>query len=330
MKLKKELTVQQRALEKKKHVGRRLSAKARVAEAKAAANREKVVELILTLQAKANAVSWTSSRAHAHTGRARFPHRNSPDLSRAPMASADSGEWQAASVPVPAPRATVTHVIFDMDGLLLDTEGFYTEVQEKILARYGKVFDWSLKAKMMGKKATESARIFVDECGLTGLLTPEQFLEERESMLQELFPSCVILPGVLHLIHHLHANKIPICVATGSHKRHFALKTQNHQEMFALMHHVVMGDDPEVKAGKPSPDIFLAAMRRFEGNVEPSNCLVFEDAPSGVGAAKNAGMYAVMVPDPRLDVAYHKQADQVLSSLLDFKPTEWGLPPFTE
>lgn len=86
-----------------------------------------------------------------------------------------------------------------MSGVLLgvgaDTEGFYTEVQEKILARYGKVFDWSLKAKMMGKKATESARIFVDECGLDGLLTPEQFLEERESMLQELFPSCAVLPG---------------------------------------------------------------------------------------------------------------------------------------
>jgi hypothetical protein len=76
-----------------------------------------------------------------------------------------------------------------------DTEGFYTEVQEKILARYGKVFDWSLKAKMMGKKATESARIFVDECGLNGLLTPEEFLEERESMLQALFPSCTKLPG---------------------------------------------------------------------------------------------------------------------------------------
>ena len=65
------------------------------------------------------------------------------------------------------------------------------------MSRYGKVFDWSLKAKMMGKKATESARIFVDECGLNGLLTPEQFLEERESMLQELFPSCTALPGEL-------------------------------------------------------------------------------------------------------------------------------------
>ncbi|XP_003571577.1 (DL)-glycerol-3-phosphatase 1, mitochondrial [Brachypodium distachyon] len=230
----------------------------------------------------------------------------------------------------PSPRATISHVIFDMDGLLLDTEGFYSKAQEKILARYGKVLDWSVKAKMLGKRAMESACLFIDGYVLTGLLTPEQFLEERESMLQELLPSCTVLPGVLRLIHHLHANGIPICVATGSHKRHFALKTRNHQEMFALMHHIVMGDDPEVKAAKPSPDIFLAAMRRFEGNVDPSKCLAFEDAPSGVGAAKNAGMYAVMVPNPRLDVSYHKEADQVLRSLLDFKLAEWGLPPFKE
>ncbi|KAL5717666.1 pseudouridine 5'-phosphatase [Ranunculus cassubicifolius] len=230
---------------------------------------------------------------------------------------------------VTSKRPSITHIIFDMDGLLLDTENFYSEVQEIILERYGKKFDWSLKAKMMGKKALESAKIFVDEMGISDSLSAQEFLVEREDMLHKLFPTCNLLPGVSRLITHLHTKGIPICVATGSHKRHFELKTQNHGETFAMMHHIVMGDDPEVKKGKPSPDIFLAASRRFEGGaVDPSKILVFEDAPAGVGAAKNAGMSVVMVPDPRLDSSYHVGADQVLSSLMDFDPNEWGLPPF--
>ncbi|MQL90099.1 hypothetical protein Taro_022681 [Colocasia esculenta] len=241
-----------------------------------------------------------------------------------------SMEEAADDTTAPAAKASITHVVFDMDGLLLDTEGFYTLVQERILARYGKTFDWSLKAKMMGKKAIEAARVFIDEMGLEGLLTPEGFLEEREDMLQELFPTAELMPGVKRLINHLHAKGVPICVATGSHKRHFSLKTQKHGDIFSLMHHVVVGDDPEVKKGKPSPDVFLAAAKRFEGNVDPSKVLVFEDAPSGVAAAKNAGMSVVMVPDPRLDASYHEGADQVLSSLLDFDPSSWGLPPFED
>ncbi|KAG0463155.1 hypothetical protein HPP92_021631 [Vanilla planifolia] len=229
----------------------------------------------------------------------------------------------------PPRKRRITHVIFDMDGLLLDTEPFYTQVQEKILERFGKTFDWSLKARLMGKRAIESARIFVEECGLTGILTPEGFLEEREGMLQELFPTCELLPGVKRLVNHLHANGVPMCVATGSHKRHFNLKTQRHFEIFSMMHHVVMGDDPELKQGKPSPDIFLIAAKRFEGKLEAAEILVFEDAPSGVTAAKSARMSVVMVPDPMLDISYHKEADQVLASLMDFCPEDWGLPPFT-
>ncbi|CAM8945803.1 unnamed protein product [Rhodiola kirilowii] len=228
-----------------------------------------------------------------------------------------------------ASRGQITHVIFDMDGLLLDTEKFYTKVQENILARYNKTFDWSLKAKMMGRKAIESAKIFVEAAGISDKLSPEDFLVEREDMLRDMFPGSQLMPGAARLITHLHKQGVPICVATGSHKRHFRLKTQRHTELFSLMHHIVLGDDPEVTNGKPSPDIFLAAAKRFKGApVDPTKILVFEDAPNGIQAAKNAGMNVVMVPDPNLDSSYHEAADQVLSSLLKFKPSEWGLPEF--
>lgn len=72
-------------------------------------------------------------------------------------------------------------------------------VQEIILARYNKTFDWSLKAKMMGKKAIEAARVFVEETGIHEVLTPEEFLVEREGMLQSMFPTSELMPGNIHL-----------------------------------------------------------------------------------------------------------------------------------
>jgi len=65
-----------------------------------------------------------------------------------------------------------------------------------ILARYNKTFDWTLKAKMMGKKAIEAARVFVEETGISDSLSAEQFLVEREDMLQSLFPTSELMPGM--------------------------------------------------------------------------------------------------------------------------------------
>jgi HAD superfamily hydrolase (TIGR01509 family) len=219
---------------------------------------------------------------------------------------------------------STTHVLYDMDGLLLDTEPFYTEVTQAIVSRYGHTFEWSLKAKMIGKKAADSARILVDALQLP--ITPDDYLRERESLLAALFPTAQAMPGARRLTAHLAAHGIPQAVASSSHRREFELKVEQHREWFGCFQCVVLGDDPEVNRGKPAPDIFLAAAARM--GAEPSRCLVLEDAPSGVEAARAAGMPVVAVPNPAMNPDAYRDAAQILPSLESFDPEFWGLPAY--
>jgi pseudouridine-5'-monophosphatase len=221
----------------------------------------------------------------------------------------------------------VTHCIFDMDGLLLNTESFYTDVQRDLVKQYGKEHTWELKSKMMGMKALDACRYLVATLDIGDQVTPEEFLEKRETALDALFPTCVLMPGVEKLLRHLSACKVPFCLATSSHKRHYELKTTNHKPMFELFSHRITGD--QVSVGKPAPDIFLKAAAEFDPPASPSDCLVFEDAPAGVASAVAAGMPVVMVPHPSLGKELTKDATVVLPSLEDFDPAAWGLPPYT-
>jgi HAD superfamily hydrolase (TIGR01509 family) len=220
---------------------------------------------------------------------------------------------------------TITHVIYDMDGLLLDTEKYYTQATRVICGRYGKVFDWTLKGKMIGKRALDSAAILIKELDMP--LTPVEYLEARRIVLDELFPKAEPLPGAVRLTRHLAASGIPQAIATSSDRRNFDLKTQRHADWFGIFHCVIFGDDPEVARGKPAPDIFAAVAQRL--GVLPASCLVFEDSPAVVEAARDAGMSVIAVPDPNLDPATCARADQILPELTSFDPAVWGLPPYT-
>ena len=137
------------------------------------------------------------------------------------------------------------------------------------------------------------------------------------------------LAGAERLLHHLHDTKVPFALATSSGADMVNIKIQHYRELFHLFHHKVCGSsDPDVKEGKPAPDIFLVAAARFPDKPEPADCLVFEDAPNGVKAANAAGMQSVMVPDPHIPEDMRKGATQVLKSLEDFKPEDFGLPAF--
>jgi pseudouridine-5'-monophosphatase len=221
---------------------------------------------------------------------------------------------------------SITHIIYDVDGLLLDTEPFYTQVSKKIAGRYGKTFDWSVKSRMIGKQSRDSAEIFTKALDLP--LSPLQYLAERSALLEELFPSAQPLPGAEAITHHFSEHRIPQALATSSDSRHFELKTSRHRDWFALFQCIVLGDDPAVAQGKPAPDIFLVAAQRL--GAAPARCLVFEDSPAGVEAARAAGMSVVAVPDPHMDRRVYQGADRIIDRLDHFDPEEWQLPAYPE
>ncbi|XP_033208288.1 probable pseudouridine-5'-phosphatase isoform X2 [Belonocnema kinseyi] len=221
----------------------------------------------------------------------------------------------------------VTHCIFDMDGLLLDSERVYKQIYQTIVSEHGHSYGGELAYQVLGRPEVIGAELIINHYKLP--LTIAQFQHNYHRLQRELFIEVNMMPGAERLLRHLVENNVPIALATSSSKDSFELKTKKLMDVFNLFHHRVLGgSDPDVKKGKPSPDIFLVAASRFPDNPDPLKCLVFEDAPNGVEAALSAGMQVVMVPDPSLPKSFTEKATTVLDSLLDFKPEEFGLPPF--
>ncbi|PWQ98001.1 HAD-IA family hydrolase [Leucothrix arctica] len=216
-------------------------------------------------------------------------------------------------------QANIQAVLFDMDGLLLETESIYTEVTQMIVGRYGKVFDWSVKSHMIGRDSYDAATYLVKALDLP--FTPEHYLEERNDLLNERFAFAQPKPGARELIAVLSELKIPIAVATSSKDHQFKIKTSKHKEWFELFDAIVTSDHANVTRAKPAPDIFLTAAKAL--GCAPENCLVFEDAPSGIEAARAAGMSVIAVPDPAMSLEHFTNADEVISSLEKFDLAKW-------
>ena len=216
-------------------------------------------------------------------------------------------------------RPRITHVIYDLDGTLLDTEPLYLQVTTAILARYGAPLDPAVRAQMIGRPTSVASRILVEATGIP--LTPEEFAHEREEALAVLFRDVLPTRGARALTAHLRAHRIPQAIATSSSVRSLADKRVAHDAWFGEFEAIVTSED--VAHGKPAPDIFLEAARRI--GAQPAACLVFEDAPLGVESALAAGMSVIALPEAGHE-ALVTSAHLVLDHLEAFDPAEWGLP----
>jgi pseudouridine-5'-monophosphatase len=224
----------------------------------------------------------------------------------------------------PPPR--IRAALFDMDGLLIDSEDLYTISTNTILERYGKpALPWSIKAQLQGRPGPQAGQIFHQWAQLP--ISREEFMEQQKELQTKLFPSTKPLPGVMDLLAGLKKRDVHMALATSSHAGNFKLKSAHLTELFEHFapEHQVLGDDPRIPSGrgKPAPDIYLLALStlnetleaRGQPPIQPEECLVFEDSVPGVESGRRAGMQVVWCPHPELLVEYKGREPQVLAGL---------------
>ncbi|XP_037957274.1 probable pseudouridine-5'-phosphatase [Teleopsis dalmanni] len=224
----------------------------------------------------------------------------------------------------------VTHCIFELDGLLLDTEDKYEMIIKDMIKIFNKELTWEIRLQLFGKTDLEVAEFLIEEFELP--VTVNEFLVQYYRIAMRKLRASELFPGAERLIRHLHKNRVPMALATSSTEDMVRIKTQGNRDVFRLLHHKVYGgSDRAVRERKPAPDIFFIASQRFIPWVTPMDCLVFEHSPNGVRGARTAKMQCVMKPDKRFPAEEMREiANEVLNSLEDFRPELYGLPAYPQ
>ncbi|MDB9540978.1 HAD family hydrolase [Anabaenopsis arnoldii] len=182
--------------------------------------------------------------------------------------------------------------IFDMDGLIFDTESIARWAWKQALKEHGYIMSDNLYRSLVGRDLSWREKLLKKVYGESlpfDSVTTQRIAIGDERELREGLP---MKPGVLDLLQRLNDLGMMIGLATGTGRTRAIRRLTNAgiKQYFTI---IVTSED--VAEGKPAPDIFLEASHRM--NIAPAECIVFEDSCVGVEAAFEAGMCAIMVPD---------------------------------
>jgi HAD superfamily hydrolase (TIGR01509 family) len=185
-----------------------------------------------------------------------------------------------------SPRA----VVFDLDGLMFNTEELYVEVGTEILRRRGCEFTPELLDRMMGRPSAVARQIMIDTHGLAA--TVEDLLRETDELFPEILRVRLApMPGLMDLLMALELRDFPKGIATSS-RRPFVERVLGQFDLQPRFRFVLTSED--IVHGKPDPEIYLKAADHLD--LQPSQMLVLEDSQNGCRAAVAAGAITVAVP----------------------------------
>ena len=196
-------------------------------------------------------------------------------------------------------------VVFDLDGVIIDTEEVWEDVRRGYVAGYGKLFRPDSQTRMMGMSTGEWSRHLSDEVGVPR--TPEQVAAEVLSRMAQRYRDALpLIPGAVDCVRRL-GTAFPLALASSSARVLIdqVLQTAGLADAFA-----VTLSTEEVPRGKPAPDVYLEAARRL--GVKPEACAAVEDSSNGLRSAAAAGCAVIAVPHG----VYPPAADALAASSL--------------
>jgi 16S rRNA pseudouridine516 synthase len=202
-------------------------------------------------------------------------------------------------------------VIFDLDGVLADSEPWWNQIDTKLLAEYGVTYRGEYHRNVLGVSYPLAIEFFKKTFSLT--VPAEEMMRRRGEIATEFFANNVgLFPGTKGVLKELRRLSLRLALATSSVSASARPFLDRHH-LTPLFDVVVTGD--EVEQGKPAPDIYLRTAEKL--SISANACLVIEDSLSGIGAAKAARMRVVAIPDRRfVDPGdYERQADYLIDDL---------------
>jgi HAD superfamily hydrolase (TIGR01509 family) len=211
------------------------------------------------------------------------------------------------------PYGLIQAIIFDLDGLLIDSEPCWDRVRQQMAAEYGQTWTQDNQRSVMGVSTATWADYMIERLRLS--LTQQAVIERIVGKMLALYHEHIpYLPGAVEAVHWA-AKHYPTALASGSERSLIEAVVQD-PAMRGQFQVVVCTDD--LPCGKPAPDVYLEAARRL--GVDPEVCVCVEDSPNGIMAGKAAGMKVIAVPDMRFNPNREviRQADVVLGSLEEF------------